>query len=59
MTALSPRPLSLLLLLALTGCALPGGAPPPAPPLAEQWRNPAGGHAELDRQWWQGFGSPS
>ncbi|WP_458735887.1 efflux transporter outer membrane subunit [Zobellella taiwanensis] len=59
MTALSPRPLSLLLLLALTGCALPGGAPPPAPPLAEQWRNPAGGHAELDRQWWQGFGSPA
>ncbi|WP_375056126.1 efflux transporter outer membrane subunit [Zobellella sp. DQSA1] len=59
MTALSLRPLSLLLLLSLTGCALPEGGAPPALPLAGQWLSPTEGTAELDRQWWQGFGSPA
>ncbi|WP_445395845.1 efflux transporter outer membrane subunit [Zobellella sp. An-6] len=59
MIATPLRPLSLLLLLSLTGCALPDGGAPPTPPLAERWLSPVEGGAELDRQWWRGFGSPT
>ncbi|WP_176442079.1 TolC family protein, partial [Zobellella denitrificans] len=59
MIATPLRPLSLLLLLSLTGCALPDAGAPPALPLAGQWLSPAEDGAELDRQWWRGFGSPT
>ncbi|MCC4265825.1 efflux transporter outer membrane subunit [Oceanimonas baumannii] len=58
MTVLSARFLPLLLLPVLAGCTLPAGEAPPVPPLAEQWRNPATATTELDRRWWQSFGSP-
>ncbi|OXY80945.1 efflux transporter outer membrane subunit [Oceanimonas doudoroffii] len=53
------RPLTLLALLTLSGCALHDDPILPTPTLADHWLSPSKATTAPDRQWWQGFGSPT